>query len=115
MALQGIDLGLKDVSAPAGGGCCGGGGSCGCGGGAGHEQEIPASVAPTVTAVRVDGMTCSHCVTSVKEEIGRIEGVATVSVDLVADGISTVTIRSAGPITADALATAIDEAGYALV
>ncbi|WP_232531700.1 heavy-metal-associated domain-containing protein [Microbacterium halophytorum] len=116
MAIERIDLGLKDVSA-SGDGCCGGGGSCGCGSadaGSGHGHGANPA-ATTVTAVRVDGMTCGHCVSSVTEEVGKIAGVSSVSVDLVADGFSTVTVRSTGPVSADDLATAIDEAGYALV
>lgn len=113
MALQRIDLGLKDVSASDG--CCGGGGSCGCGGASGDAGHATDTVATTVTAVRVDGMTCDHCVSAVTDEVGKISGVSSVSVDLVADGFSTVTVRSTAPVSADALATAVDEAGYALV
>ncbi|MGO4536797.1 heavy-metal-associated domain-containing protein [Leifsonia sp. 2MCAF36] len=63
----------------------------------------------------VAGMTCSHCVGSVTEELESIDGVETVRVDLNAGGTSTVTVSSAAPLDADAVRAAIDEAGYSLV
>ena len=29
----------------------------------------------TTTTLKIDGMTCGHCVSSVQEEIGELEGV----------------------------------------
>ncbi|GAA1528067.1 copper chaperone CopZ [Agromyces terreus] len=66
------------------------------------------------TAFGVEGMTCSHCVASVTEEVGRLEGVTGVRVDLVSGGVSTVTVESATMLDARAVAEAVDEAGYAL-
>ena len=63
------------------------------------------------TTVTVTGMTCGHCVSSVREEVGRIDGVTSVDVDL-ASGL--VTIGSAAPVERDAIAAAVDEAGYQL-
>lgn len=60
----------------------------------------------------VTGMTCEHCVASVTEEISEIDGVTDVAVDLVAGGDSPVTITTEGPVTQDAIAAAVDEAGY---
>ncbi|MEV6321347.1 copper ion binding protein [Nocardia sp. NPDC051787] len=65
----------------------------------------------TTTTVTVTGMTCGHCVSSVREEVGRIDGVTSVDVDL-ASGL--VTIASAAPVGRDAIAAAVDEAGYRL-
>jgi copper chaperone CopZ len=59
-------------------------------------------------------MTCDHCVRAVKEEIGQLAGVSAVAVDLVVDGVSTVTVTSAAPLAEADVAAAIDEAGYAL-
>ncbi|KQY96321.1 hypothetical protein ASD19_10325 [Microbacterium sp. Root53] len=59
-------------------------------------------------------MTCSHCVSSVTEELSALPGVQRVSVDLVAGGVSTVTVDSDAPLDADAVAAAVDEAGYTL-
>ncbi|MBF6424044.1 heavy-metal-associated domain-containing protein [Nocardia cyriacigeorgica] len=64
----------------------------------------------TIT-VTVRGMTCGHCASSVREEVGRIDGVTSVAVDL-ASGL--VTIDSAAPVEPDAIAAAVDEAGYEL-
>jgi copper chaperone len=63
------------------------------------------------SAYTVTGMTCQHCVNSVQEEIGRIPGVSAVEVDL---GRGRVTVSSEAPVDRDAVAAAVDEAGYAL-
>ena len=60
---------------------------------------------------RVTGMTCGHCVSAVKQEVGAIDDVADVQVDLAS---GQVTVTSARPLTVDELAAAIDEAGYEL-
>lgn len=68
----------------------------------------------TITIVQVTGMTCDHCVASVKNEIGRLAGVSEVGVVLVPGGESSVAVTSAGTLDMDHLAAAIDEAGYDL-
>lgn len=68
----------------------------------------------TSTTLHVTGMTCDHCVKAVTEELGAVEGVDSVDVDLVAGGTSAVTVHSAGPVPAEALRAAVDEAGYEL-
>ncbi|MFE5283794.1 heavy-metal-associated domain-containing protein [Nocardia sp. NPDC056611] len=57
----------------------------------------------------VTGMTCGHCVGSVQKEIGKIDGVTSVDVDL-ASGL--VTIESAAELADAAVIAAVDEAGY---
>jgi copper chaperone len=57
-------------------------------------------------------MTCGHCATAVREEIGRIDGVRGVEVD-VATGRVTVTGDRA-PSTGE-VRDAVTEAGYELV
>ena len=59
----------------------------------------------------VTGMTCGHCASAVTEEVKAIPGVTDVSVDLVAGGTSSVTVIGEQPITDDAVAAALDEAG----
>lgn len=59
----------------------------------------------------VQGMTCGHCVSSVTEEVGLIDGVQKVDVDL-ASGL--VTVTSEGDLNEDAVRTAVTEAGYQL-
>ena len=66
----------------------------------------------TTTTITVSGMTCGHCVASVKEEIGALPGVSDVAVDLNAGGGSPVTITSANDLDDADLRAAVDEAGY---
>jgi copper ion binding protein len=66
----------------------------------------------TTQTYTVQGMTCEHCVASVKGEIGKLAGVAGVDVEL---DSGKVTVTSDGSIDLDALRAAVDEAGYELV
>ena len=63
----------------------------------------------------VTGMTCSHCVNAVTEEVSAVSGVQSVDVHLVEGGASRVTVTSDTPLDRNAIASAVDEAGYALV
>ncbi|MGC5050987.1 heavy-metal-associated domain-containing protein [Micromonospora sp. DT48] len=63
------------------------------------------------TTYQVQGMTCGHCVSAVSTEIGAIEGVQDVQVDLAA---GRVTVTSDQPLSDDAVRAAVDEAGYEL-
>jgi copper chaperone len=60
---------------------------------------------------RVTGMTCEHCVRAVTEELARLDGVREVSVELIPEGSSAVTVTSEGPLPAGVVAGALDEAG----
>jgi copper chaperone CopZ len=62
----------------------------------------------------VTGMTCGHCVGAVTQEVSGLPGVTDVTIDLVPEGLSTVTVSSAGPLAEDAVRAAVDEAGYEL-
>ena len=65
---------------------------------------------------RVTGMTCGHCVRAVSAELTGLGGVSGVSIDLVPDGTSAVTVTSDKPLAERAVAAALDEAGdYRLV
>jgi copper chaperone CopZ len=59
----------------------------------------------------VAGMTCEHCARAVTEELSALDGVDAVAVQLVAGGVSTVTVTSAAPLSAQSVAAALDEAG----
>ena len=59
----------------------------------------------------VDGMTCAHCVLSVREEVSEVPGVSAVDVDL-ASGRMTV---AGDDISDDAVRAAVAEAGYEVV
>ena len=63
------------------------------------------------TTYDVTGMTCDHCVRAVTQELEDLDGVTSVSVDL---GTGAVTVVSDRPLERDAVATAVDEAGYEL-
>ncbi|MFF1877829.1 heavy-metal-associated domain-containing protein [Leifsonia sp. NPDC058230] len=67
------------------------------------------------TTYLVSGMTCSHCVMSVTEELTALGSVESVAVDLDAGGTSSVTVASDGPLDDDVVRAAVEEAGYALV
>jgi copper ion binding protein len=56
----------------------------------------------------VEGMTCDHCVLSVREEVSEVGGVSAVDVEL-ASGRLTVTGRQ---VSDDAVRDAVAEAGY---
>ncbi|MEI7778675.1 MAG: heavy metal-associated domain-containing protein [Actinomycetes bacterium] len=64
--------------------------------------------------LRVSGMTCEHCVSAVTKEFTAVPGVTAVSVDLVADGVSTVHVTSDSALADSAIAAALEEAGYEL-
>jgi copper chaperone len=59
----------------------------------------------------VSGMTCSHCVSSVTEEVQEIPGVENVDVTLETGAL---TVKSSSPIDDDAVKAAVEEAGYRL-
>ena len=67
---------------------------------------------PTATTYAVTGMNCQHCVDAVTAEVGRLDGVEQVHVDL---GAGSVTVTSAAPLVLDEVRAAIDEAGFDLV
>jgi len=59
----------------------------------------------------VAGMTCAHCVLSVREEVSEVAGVENVDVDLQAGRLAVRGDR----IEDEAIAEAVSEAGYELV
>jgi len=61
------------------------------------------------TVITVTGMTCSHCVNAVQDEIGQLPGVREVTVDL---DSGAVTIAADPLPEPDALRKAVAEAGY---
>ncbi|PRA10004.1 heavy metal transporter [Arthrobacter sp. MYb211] len=65
--------------------------------------------------LKIEGMTCGHCVSSVTEELQEIPGVSNVEVDLVVGGASTATIATNEPVENSILEAAVAEAGYKLV
>lgn len=79
--------------------------------GAAAEQEPGPAMAPAATSTyQVAGMTCGHCAGSVMDTLTALPGVEDVRVDLVAGGVSTVTVT--GTADGDTVRSAILEAGY---
>jgi len=65
----------------------------------------------TTTEYQVTGLTCGHCVNAVTEELTSLPQVDSVAIELVANGVSTVQVTSDAPLTTEAVAAALDEAG----
>ncbi len=66
----------------------------------------------STTTWTVQGMTCGHCVKAVTEEVAAIPGVTDVAVDLASGQVTVTADTDPG---AEAVAAAVDEAGYTLV
>jgi copper chaperone len=65
-------------------------------------------MATGTTTYTVSGMTCAHCVLSVREEVGDVDGVEAVEVGLESGRMA---VAGAGVDDA-AVRAAVDEAGY---
>ena len=63
----------------------------------------------------VTGMTCAHCVASVRDKVSALVGVTAVDVELVGGGTSQVKVSSDVPLALAAVRDAIGDAGYVLV
>jgi copper chaperone len=63
------------------------------------------------TTFSVAGMTCEHCVRSVTEEVSEVPGVESVAVDLASGRV----VVEGDGVDPNAIAAAVDEAGYSLV
>lgn len=66
----------------------------------------------TTSTFTVEGMTCSHCVASVTEEISAIAGVTDVEVDLDSGRVE---VTADTPVDEADVRAAVDEAGYTLL
>ena len=60
------------------------------------------------TTYTVNGMTCGHCVLSVREEVGEVDGVTAVDVELSSGRM----VVSGHGIDDAAVRAAVEEAGY---
>ena len=60
-----------------------------------------------MTELRIDGMTCGHCVAAVKKALERVPGVTAAQVEL-----ATGRARVEGEPSLDALLAAVQDEGY---
>ena len=60
------------------------------------------------TTYTVKGMTCDHCVLSVREEVEEVDGVTAVDVDLPSGRV----VVSGAGVDEAAVRAAVEEAGY---
>jgi copper chaperone CopZ len=82
----------------------------------GESIDDGSSSIMTSVTYQVTGLTCEHCVHAVTSGLADMVGVSTVTVALVPGGRSAVTVTSDAPLTSEAVAAALDEAGdYRLV
>ena len=89
--------------------------ACSCGT-SGHSAEVASISEDSIREhYMVEGMTCSHCVSSVTEEVTALDGVESVIVDLNAGGASRIMVVSSKHVAVEAIRTAVTEAGYSLV
>ena len=65
----------------------------------------------TTTTYQVTGMTCEHCAHAVTGELKSLDGVSDVRIDLNPGSESAVTVTSDAPLSTEAVAAALDEAG----
>ncbi|MEU5262237.1 heavy-metal-associated domain-containing protein [Amycolatopsis sp. NPDC021455] len=66
----------------------------------------------TQSTYAVRGMTCGHCATSVREEIGELPGVRAVDVDV---PTGRVVVTSETVLALEQVESAVRDAGYQLV
>lgn len=83
------------------------------------DTSAPSARAETIPAAQqaeilVQGMSCSHCVASVTEQLSALDDVQNVTIELAPGGVSTVTISSTTPLDANRVRAAVEEAGYSL-
>jgi copper ion binding protein len=65
----------------------------------------------TIETYTVTGMTCDHCARAVTAEVGAIEGVTGVDVDVATGRVS---VNAETPVPPLRLKEAVEEAGYQL-
>lgn len=61
------------------------------------------------TQLKIEGMSCNHCVLAVREALESVPGVESAAVDLAA---GTAVVEHGDPIDSGLLAKAVEEEGY---
>jgi copper chaperone CopZ len=94
---------------------------CGCGCGSDSNKDLtietrstpePTDLNANTVTLKIDGMTCGHCVASVTGELREVPGVSNVEIDLAAGGTSTAIVTTNAPVENSVLEAAVAEAGY---
>ncbi|HLU71212.1 heavy-metal-associated domain-containing protein [Streptomyces sp. NPDC059515] len=85
--------------------CCTSDGSCST------NAATAATTEGTTTVYNVSGMTCGHCKATLTKEIGALDGVLAVDVDLESGQVA---VTSSGEPEDALLAKVVDDAGYEL-
>ena len=62
--------------------------------------------------LKIEGMSCMHCVKAVTEAISAVNGVEAVKVDLES---GTAAVEASGAVTDDMLLAAVEGAGYGII
>jgi copper chaperone len=65
-----------------------------------------------MTTIKINGMSCNHCVMAVTKALNEIDGIKDVEVDL---ATGEATFEERGPVDMNAVREAIKKAGYELV
>ena len=89
--------------------------SCACAAESGPSATAHHSAGAIREHYLVEGMTCSHCVESVTEEVSALEGVESVSVELHVGGSSRIMVVSDRPVPVERVRDAVTGAGYSMV
>jgi copper chaperone CopZ len=63
----------------------------------------------TTSEYQVTGMSCGHCEASVRDEVGKITGVADIQVSA---RTGRLVVTATGPVDDARVLSAVDEAGY---
>lgn len=66
----------------------------------------------TIATYQVKGMSCDHCVNAIRHELGLVDGVRDVDIQLDA---GLVTISSGEPLDDAAVHAAVEEAGFEVI
>lgn len=90
---------------------CGTDTACGCSTTTAISSAPAAEAGGIQRVYQVTGMTCGGCASRVTKQLGEIDGVSDVSVD-VATGA--VTVTSAAPLGTDTVKASVAQAGYQL-
>lgn len=75
------------------------------------HMTIGTPTGKTIRTYQVVGMTCNHCASAIEREVGAIDGVTGVTVDV---PTGDVVVASTRPLADDDMTAAIDEAGFEL-